>query len=198
MDSQSAMPAADAASTVIDFLSARMGDVPASGEEAGKLPGLLEFLAQVPDRRRVRGRRHRLAAILALACAAVAAGSRSLTAIAEWAAAAPAAVLAAFGVRRDPRAESWVVPSETTIRRALNKVDADALDAQVSAWLLALAGYGGEQYPGEAMVVAVDGKTARGARQAGGTAPHFLAAITCAETAVIAQQQVDAKSNECA
>ena len=126
----------------------------------------------------------------------MAGGAKSLTAIAEWAAAAPAQVLAAFAVRRDPRSGRLVVPSETTIRRTLNKVDADALDAQVGAWLLTLAGYGGEEAGGEEMVVAVDGKTARGARQAGGTAPHFLAAITCAETAVIAQQQVDAKSNE--
>ncbi len=195
MESQSAMPAADAASSVIDVLSARLEDAPACGDDAGDA-GLLVFLGRVPDRRRVRGRRHQLAAILALACAAVAAGSKSLTAIAEWAAAAPAPVLAAFGVRRDPRSGSLVVPSETTIRRTLNKVDADALDAQVGAWLLAKAGYGGEHDPGEEMVVAVDGKTARGARRPGGTAPHFLAAITCAETAVIAQQQVDAKSNE--
>ena len=90
-----------------------------------------------------------------------------------------------------------MVPSETTIRRTPNKVDADALDAQVGAWLLAQAGYGGEEACGEEMVVAVDGGTARGARQAGGTAPHFLAAITCSETAVIAQQQVDAKTNSC-
>ena len=191
MESQSAMPAADAASSVIDVLSARLEDAPACGDA-----GLLVFLGRVPDRRRVRGRRHQLAAILALACAAVAAGAKSLTAIAEWAAAAPAPVLAAFGVRRDPRSGNLVVPSETTIRRTLHTVDADALDAQVGAWLLAKAGYGGEQDRGEEMVVAVDGKTARGARQAGGTAPHFLAAITCAETAVIAQQQVDAKSNE--
>ena len=195
MECQSAMPAADAASSVIDVLAARLEDGIACGEYACDA-GLLVFLGRVPDRRRVRGRRHRLAAILALACAAVAAGAKSLTAIAEWAAEAPAWVLAASGVRRDPRTGSLVVPSETTIRRTLGKVDADALDAQVGAWLLTLAGYGGEQDRGEEMVVAVDGKTARGARHAGGTAPHFLAAITCAETAVIAQQQVDAKSNE--
>ncbi len=35
MESQSAMPAADAASTVVDVLSARMGEVPADGEGAG-------------------------------------------------------------------------------------------------------------------------------------------------------------------
>jgi predicted transposase YbfD/YdcC len=197
MHSQSAMPPADAASTVIDVLSARMQDVPVRGQDDARSAGLLVYLGRVPDRRRVRGRRHQLAAILALACGAVTAGAKSLTAIAEWAAAAPAAVLAAFGVRRDRRDGTWVVPSETTIRRTLGGIDADALDAQVGAWLLALAGYGAEEDgAGDQMVIAVDGKTARGAKDKDGTAPHLLAAITCDEVAAIAQQQVSVKSNE--
>lgn len=61
------------------MLRDRLADV---GGEQG-LPGLLEFLVAVPDPRRVRGRRHLLAAILALACTATVAGCRSLTAIAE-------------------------------------------------------------------------------------------------------------------
>lgn len=90
-----------------------------------------------------------------------------------------------------------MVPSETTIRRTLGGIDADALDAQVGAWLLALAGYDADQdAAGDEMVIAVDGKTARGAKNKDGTAPHLLAAITCAEVAAIAQQQVSAKSNE--
>ena len=194
MHSQSAMPPADAASTVIDVLSARMQEVPGRRQDDARDAGLLVYLGRVPDRRRVRGRRHQLAAILALACGAVTAGAKSLTAIAEWAAAAPAAVLAAFGVRRD-RDGAWVVPSETTIRRTLGGIDADALDAQVGAWLLALAGYGaGEDAAGDQMVIAVDGKTARGAKDKDGTAPHLLAAITCNEVAAIAQQQVSVKA----
>jgi hypothetical protein len=106
-------------------------------------------------------------------------------------------VLAAFGVRRDRRDGTWVVPSETTIRRTLGGIDADALDAQVGAWLLAVAGYGAdEDAAGDQMVIAVDGKTARGAKDKDGAAPHLLAAITCDEVAAIAQQQVSAKSNE--
>jgi DDE family transposase len=49
-------------------------------------PHLLAYLAAVPDPRAARGRRHRLAAILGLAAAAVLAGARSIAAIAEWAA----------------------------------------------------------------------------------------------------------------
>jgi hypothetical protein len=50
---------------------------------------LLAYLAAVHDPRAVRARRHPLVAILALAAAAVLAGARSMTAIAEWAADAP-------------------------------------------------------------------------------------------------------------
>ncbi|MDM4718640.1 ISAs1 family transposase [Micromonospora sp. WMMA1363] len=43
--------------------------------------------------------------------------------------------------------------------------------------------------------VAVDGKTSRGAKSAGNPAPHLLAALSCVGV-VLAQRQVDGKSNE--
>ena len=98
----------------------------------GQLPGLAEFLTAVPDHRRPQGHRHALASILGLACAEVAAGARSLVAIAEWAADAPGPVLACLAVRRDPCGGAWVVPSETTIRRALSSVDTGALDDRLA------------------------------------------------------------------
>ena len=54
---------------------------------------LLESLAGVSDGRPGQGRDHPVAAVLALAAAAVVAGSRSFTAIAGWAADVPADVL---------------------------------------------------------------------------------------------------------
>lgn len=63
----------------------------------GECPGLLERLATIPDPRDRRGRRHTLASVLAVSAAAVLAGARSVTAIAEWAADAPWPVLAALG-----------------------------------------------------------------------------------------------------
>ena len=63
---------------------------------------LLDCLAQIPDPRHRRGRRHTLGAVLAVAVAAVVAGASSLAAIGEWASDAPCQVLAALGVCRDP------------------------------------------------------------------------------------------------
>jgi hypothetical protein len=93
-------------------------------EEDGRL---LPVLAAVPDPRARRGVRHRLAAILGLALCAVLAGARSFTAIAEWAADADQATRDALGV-------TGVVPCESTFRRTLQAMDADALDEAAGGW----------------------------------------------------------------
>jgi hypothetical protein len=46
------------------------------------------------------------------------------------------------------------------------------------------------------MVLAVDGKTLRGARSRGGTAPHLMACLDHATGTVLAQIAVDGKTNE--
>src|SRR5216684_3365776 len=152
MPGQSVMSFVGDSSAAVRVLSARLGDDPAPG---ACLP---EFLAGVPDHRRAQGRRHSLTSILGLACAAVAAGAKSLVAIAEWAAAAPEAALDCLGVRTDPCGGARVVPSETTIRRALAGADAGALDERLAAWLAT----GTVPAGGEMAAVAVDGKTLRG------------------------------------
>ncbi len=45
---------------------------------------LLQALAEVPDFRKSKGRRHPLVAILALACAAMLCGCTNLTAMSQW------------------------------------------------------------------------------------------------------------------
>jgi predicted transposase YbfD/YdcC len=46
------------------------------------------------------------------------------------------------------------------------------------------------------VIVALDGKTVRGARTRDGKAPHLLAAVICGARAVLAQKDVDQKTNE--
>jgi hypothetical protein len=95
---------------------------------------LLDHLAQLTDPRHRRGRRHTLATVLAVAVAAVLTGARSLAAIGEWASDAPGQVLAALGVRRDLTG-AFRPPGEATVRRVLARIDADALDRAIGAWL---------------------------------------------------------------
>jgi hypothetical protein len=46
------------------------------------------------------------------------------------------------------------------------------------------------------LVIALDGKTVRGARTTDGKAPHLLAAMITGARAVLAQKDIDAKTNE--
>ena len=89
---------------------------------------LLDLLAQVPDPRRKRGRRHPLAGLLAVGIAAVIAGSKSFAAIGQWAADAGPEVLAVLGAVRGAAEES-------TFRRAFALVSADVLNRVLGAWL---------------------------------------------------------------
>src|SRR5260370_33869592 len=112
MPGQSAMPAADDSTAAVHVMSARLGGVRAGGQ----LPALAEFLAAVPDHRRTQGRRHSLATILGLACAAVAAGAKSRGAIAQGAAPPPAAGLDCLAVGPAPRRGGRVGARATTRR----------------------------------------------------------------------------------
>src|SRR5271169_874752 len=145
---------------------------------------LLDLLAQVPDPRKRRGRRHPLAGLLATGIAAVIAGSRSFAAIGQWAADAGPEVLAALGAACGPAEES-------TFRRVFALVSADVLDRVLGAWLWTRAVRAGGR-----LVIAIDGKTVRGAKSKGGKAPHLVAALAHGIGAVLGQVAVDEKTNE--
>ena len=151
---------------------------------AARCQYLLHLTAQVPDPRKRRGRRHPLAGLLATGIAAVIAGSRSFAAIGQWAADAGPEALAALGAERGPAEES-------TYRRAFALVSADVLDRVLGAWLWTRAVQAGGR-----LIIAIDGKTIRGAKGKGGKAPHLVAALAHGIGAVLGQVAVDEKSNE--
>ncbi|HET9255672.1 MAG TPA: ISAs1 family transposase [Pseudonocardiaceae bacterium] len=118
----------------------------------------MELLSLVPDPRKRRGVRHSLAAVLAIAAAAVLAGSRSVRAIGEWAAEAPPVVLAALGARYSPVAGRFRAPHIDTIRRVLRLVDVGAVDRVVGVFLAERTGIGPmDSPPGETGSAAPDG-----------------------------------------
>lgn len=196
----------------------------AAAEAAGDLrvadcSRLLELLSLVPDPRDPRGIRHAVASVLAVAAAAVLAGCKSVLAIGEWAAEAPQDLLAALGARRSWPGARRRAPHLATFRRVLRAADADAVDAVIGSFLAEIAGFGsltpadddpGPVVPGGgaagssheqeqvplAGAVSVDGKTARGARQADGRAVHLLSALVHGSGLVVAQRDVAHKTNE--
>src|SRR5215831_20712259 len=145
--------------------------------------GLIEMLRTVVDPRKPRGVRHPVVTIVAIAVCAALSGARGFTAIAEWAKDLSRDTLRRLGSRR------WTAPSEPTIRRVLQKLDADSLDARIGPWLLQ---HGALNCP----AVSVDGKTLRRAHDADQKPPHLLSAILHQEGIVVAQREVGEKTNE--
>jgi predicted transposase YbfD/YdcC len=149
-------------------------------------------LAGVVDPRKRRGVRHGLVVVLTATVCAVAAGARSLVAIAEWVADLPDEVAAALGTDRR-------CPSESTIRRLLGRVDADRLDAVLGGFVQRLCV--ATTPAGRRRVLAVDGKTLRGSRHiddtgAEVTGRHLLAVIDQYSRVVLGQVAVDGKTSE--
>jgi len=156
--------------------------VPASGTPTR--PDLLSLLATVPDPRDPRGLQHPLPAILAVGLAAVLAGARSFVAIGEWVAHQSAPTLAQLGVTGQG-------PEESTIRRAFGRLEADTLDQALGAYMWTKTSSANGR-----RVIAIDGKTVRGARTRDRSAPHLVAAFDHTAGAVLGQVAVAAKSNE--
>ena len=162
-----------------------IGHLAGLASDAEEPPGLLAVLAKVTDPRQRRGIRHRLIVILGLAVCAVLAGARSFTAIAEWAADADEQTLTRLGV-------TGAVPSESTFRRTLQRLDADAFDGLAGQW----AQQQTAPAPRSRRVIAVDGKTLRGSGHGGRGSRHLLAALDHAHGVVLGQADVDVKTNE--
>ncbi|WP_405770670.1 transposase family protein [Actinacidiphila glaucinigra] len=139
----------------------------------------------LPDPRGVRGRHYRLSALVAAAAASVLDGARSLTAITEWICDAPAWACRALGFPVDPLTDAVSVPHLHTLRRLLVRLDGDALDRAVGAFLTARAAPAG---PG-LRAIAVDGKALRGSRTATATYVTLLAAMDH-NGHVLAQRQI--------
>jgi hypothetical protein len=118
--------------------------------------GLLDRLGELADPRDRRGVRHSFVSLLGIAVAAVGSGARSWTEIGEFARELTPEQLARLGARPSPYTGRYTPPDEATIRRALQRVDPQALDRLVGGWL------GARQPPAaDGTAVAVDGKTLR-------------------------------------
>ena len=109
---------------------------------------LREALASVPDPRHPQGRRHPLAAILALAVCAMLGDCRSWYAIAQWGRDHPE-LTQALGFTRAQ------TPGVATLHHVFRRLDVAAFEDALTRWALAAA-------PDQLSVLAVDGKALRG------------------------------------
>lgn len=156
--------------------------------------GLLARLLGLPEHRKARGIRHSAASIIAVAVVAVLSGAKSLVAVGELAAELPQEVLARLGCKFHPVKKCYIAPSEATIRRHLHAVDADALDQVVGGWLRAESAKGNVE--GALVGIAVDGRALRGSRTSDERAAFLFSGMLHSTGAVIAQTEVESKTNE--
>jgi predicted transposase YbfD/YdcC len=149
---------------------------------------LIEVLAEIPDVRSNHGKRHPLAAILALACSAMLCGYRSYTAIAEWGRYYGEDLVRALGFTHRS-------PCAATLHTVFRRVERESFEAKIGAWAEALLGEPPATTGGED-AIAIDGKTLRGSQKQGAAGAHLLSALAHRVGLTLAQQAVDDKTNE--
>jgi hypothetical protein len=145
---------------------------------------LVEVLATVPDPRSRKGQRHPLTAILSLTVVAILAGCKSLEAIAQFGRDHGTPLAHALGFTRRK------TPNKSCLSKLFRRLDSDALEAALSRWIACRIEHHGWD------ALALDGKTARAAKEGDAPGVHLLSAYVPAAAAVLSQVRVDAKTNE--
>jgi predicted transposase YbfD/YdcC len=90
--------------------------------------GLFARLCELPDHRKAKGIRHKLASVLLVCVVAMLAGNHNPTEIAEWAADLPDELSLRLHLRKNPSTGLLVAPSISTVQRTLRAVDREGLD----------------------------------------------------------------------
>lgn len=148
-----------------------------------KKGGLIDVLREVQDPRSRQGRRHSQISVLAMATCGMLAGAKSFSAISEWSNSLSSKQLRKMHCRRGKP------PSQSTIERVLQKIDPEEFDTKINAWLFRVTDASGNG-------LAVDGKTLRGSGDGNKKPVHLLSALLHEEKVVIAQRNVESKTNE--
>lgn len=134
---------------------------------ADQMRSLPDFFKQITDPRRSQGRMHYVHVVLAIAAGAVLCGMRGYKDIATWAKALSPTARARFGCYYAHRKNS--VPSESTIRNVLIRVDPMELDLALQQW--------NAKYGAIDESLAIDGKTMRNAIDENGKQVHIMGAV---------------------
>lgn len=147
--------------------------------------GLLGLLAQLPDPRGRRGRRHPLAAMLASIVCAILTGARGYRSIAQWARSQTPTVWQWLGFHRKP-------PCANTFRNLLLVLEPDVLEAVLRQWMGDMV----QPLSRTVQSVAMDGKTLCNTLTAHERNVHLLSLLDQATGGVLSQQAVPPTTNE--
>lgn len=158
---------------------------------AAEVAELVELFGRVTDPRKPRGVRHHIAAVLTVTVFAVLAGAANYRQIGDAVADLPQELLAMAGVRRHRRTGRCQPPSEPTIRRVVEGIDAGQADGLVGGWLHERLRR--RQTPGDG--IAMDGKVVRNS-DAGAGDVRLFSALHHDQAVVIAQVKVPPDTNE--
>ncbi len=134
---------------------------------AQQMQSLPEFFADIPDPRRAQGRRHRLPTVLAIAAGAILCGMHGYLAISDWAENLSQNARKRFNCRYQNK--RYIVPSLSTIRDVLIRVDPVHLDAALQRW--------NQAYGQHDESLAIDGKTMCNAIDDQGYQTHIMSAV---------------------
>lgn len=163
-------------------------EYPLSGQQT---KSLLQTLGALRDPRRNRGRLHRkVASIVAIAAAAMIAGNNCLVDMGEFSQSLNQNQLRSLRAARCRKTGKFLAPSESTIRRVLQRLDPDQLDQLISDWLrshlkdLSIA------------ALAVDGQCVRTASKIKGESIQLFSALETQTKIVCRQIKIPAKTNE--
>lgn len=136
---------------------------------------LMEHLACVPDHRSAQGRRHPLAAILALSVAAMLSGARSLYAIWQWGRMQDEETVRALGFSRAR------TPAVSTLHLVFSKLHVGAFEAALRRWAE-------EELEEREETIAIDGKGLRGIHGEELPGVRLVAAYAVSAGQVLAQE----------
>lgn len=144
---------------------------------------LIDFFADMKDPRMDRCKKHNLVDIVAISICAVLCGADSWDEIEK------------FGNSKWKWLKTFLelpngIPSHDTFNRLFSNLDPNVFEAAFGNWVASLM----VAVKGE--VVAIDGKTIRGAKVNGKSPIHMVSAWACENSLVLGQVKVSEKSNE--
>ena len=134
---------------------------------AQQMESLPHFFKEIPDPRRAQGRRHPLSTVLAIAAGATLCGMQGYLAISDWAKSLGQKARQRFCCRYQNK--RYIVPSLSTIRDVLIRLEPVHLDRALQSW--------NQAYGQQDESLAIDGKTMCNAIDDQGYQTHIMSAI---------------------